>query len=827
MAQTCIICGNEYEETICPYCGYAKDRAGEPQYLESGVQLGNGRYVISCAVGAGGFGITYSAWDTLLKQRVAIKEYLPGEFSTRVKGVFDVTVYGGEKSEQFKDGLDKFLEESRKLAKFGHVPGIVQIFDYFQENNTAYIVMEYLDGETLGERLDREKKIPVDEALSIVTTILEALEVVHKEGIIHRDIAPNNIFLCKDGKVKLLDFGAARSATGTHSKSLTVLFKKGFTPEEQYSSRGDQGPWTDVYATAATMYAAITGEVPEGAMERLVKDNLKEPSKKGVKIPDPVENALMNALNVDHRMRTQTAQQFNEQLHSPNVKRTFKRTKTKRVGRVPRAVWVIAGVLLTIIAVFFVLLRTEVIDFYRTPFANLFVGSGKARVLNLINMEQEEAVTRLEKVGLDLEVSEVIYSNDVAEGRIISQSIEKGQIVDEGTVIEVVVSKGAETVAVPELIDYKWEDKISELEELHLKYEVVEEESIFAPGYVVSSSPAPGDPIEQGQTVTVHVSTGMTGINGEETTIDNLIEMSVDDARALLAEKKIYLVVEARDFDDNVPKNLIMKQSIQEGETASAGDTVYVTMSEGIEQKEVPELTGMMEADATKALEDLSLTPLTKITVNKEVEEGLVLSQSIPAASVVDKYTEVEIEIASHGYEIPRLTGMSQAEAERVCRENGFDCNVEEVFGGSGQVKTQSPEEGEIVEEQGSITIQVGISESEFTQNLMAEINSRRRASGMGALSLNSSWSAAAQDLANSGHESVEFQNSGYDYTWAYRQRGLSPGYMSFWATRNNMTTVADAVSRLPMSSQALMDPSKRIVGVAYHGTRICMLIVD
>ncbi len=826
MIQKCVICDNEYEADECPYCGFSSERSDEPQYLEAGSTLYNSRFIISCAVGAGGFGITYSAWDTLLKQRVAIKEYLPGEFSTRIKGAFGVTVYGGEKAEQFKNGLDKFAEESRKLAKFDDVPGIVQIYDCFQENNTAYIVMEYLEGETLGAYIEREGKIPVQRVIEIITPILDALAAVHKEGIVHRDIAPNNIFLCSDGRVKLLDFGAARNATGTHSKSLTVLYKEGFTPEEQYSSRGNQGPWTDVYATAATMYKAITGVTPEGAMARRVNDTLKEPSKLGVKISASVENALMNALNVEYKARTQTASDYNEQLHSTKpVKRSFKRTKTKRVGRVPVGVWITSGTLATAILVLLILLSVGIIDFYSTPFVNLFVESGKARVLNLVNMEQAEAEKRLDKIGLKLEVSDTLYSNSVAEGRIISQEIEKGTIVDTGTSVAVIVSKGAETIIVPDLVDYKWEEKEPELAELHLKCDVVEEYSIYAPGYVIGSSPASGESIVQGDTITVHVSKGIEGITDTTDVVDNLLGMSVEEARELLALKMIYLVVGDRQYDDNIPKDLIMQQSVSAGEIVTCGDIIYVDMSLGIEQKEVPALEGMTEEEAVKALEDLSLAAVSTITVNKEVEEGTVISQSIAAETRVDKYTQIEIEIASHGYEIPSLTGKTQAEAESICQQNGFRCTVQNVFGGAGQVKSQSPSAGEIVENQGTITIQVGISESEFTQQLMTEINKKRSLLGLRSLSLNSSWSAAAQDLANTGYESVKFQNEGYDFTWAYKNRGLANTAGCFWATRNNMTTVADAVSRLPWKETSLADPGKSVIGIAYYGTRIVMLI--
>ena len=165
------------------------------------------------------------------------------------------------------------------LAKFQDEPNIVHIYDCFEANNTAYIVMEYLEGESVKELLAREGKISTDQALDIVLKVAAALKKVHKEGIIHRDIAPDNIYILKNGDVKVLDFGAARYATTKHSKSLSVIIKPGYAPEEQYRSRGDQGPWTDVYALAATFYKMVTGVTPEDAMERSVKDFLKKTDK--------------------------------------------------------------------------------------------------------------------------------------------------------------------------------------------------------------------------------------------------------------------------------------------------------------------------------------------------------------------------------------------------------------------------------------------------------------------------------------------------------------------------------------------------------------------
>ena len=287
MSKRCLGCmelfGDEF--SICPHCGYVVDTPVEnPVHIEPGTLL-NDRYIIGKVLGYGGFGVTYIGWDGRLEQKVAIKEYFPSEFSTRMPGQSQVTVFNGEKNEQFYDGLKKFVEEAKHLAKFQNEDGIVKIFDSFIENDTAYIIMEYLEGETLKEYLKREKNIPEDEAVEMLMPVMKSLQVVHEVGLIHRDIAPDNIFLTTSGEVKLIDFGASRYATTSHSRSLTVIIKPGFSPEEQYRSRGDQGPHTDVYAIAATLYKMITGKNPPDAMERRAKyenqnkEILEEPHK--------------------------------------------------------------------------------------------------------------------------------------------------------------------------------------------------------------------------------------------------------------------------------------------------------------------------------------------------------------------------------------------------------------------------------------------------------------------------------------------------------------------------------------------------------------------
>ena len=191
----------------------------------------NQKYLIGRVLGCGGFGVTYIGWDQVLQRKVAVKEYLPSDFATRSYGVRHLTVFSGEAEEQFRAGLDSFIYEARRLAKFNVVPEIVDIYDCFEENGTGYIVMEYLKGVTVKEILQVKKRIPVARARLIVLSVLRGLSKVHKEGIIHRDIAPDNIFITENGGIRILDFGAARYAATVQSRSLSVILKRGYAPE--------------------------------------------------------------------------------------------------------------------------------------------------------------------------------------------------------------------------------------------------------------------------------------------------------------------------------------------------------------------------------------------------------------------------------------------------------------------------------------------------------------------------------------------------------------------------------------------------------------------
>ena len=233
--------------------------------LKSGYQLH--WYTIKEILGQGGFGITYLAHDNNLNEDVAIKEYLPIELAVR-EGDDSVQPVTEDRGENYQWGLERFIKEAQTLSKFKH-PNIVRVRNIFEENNTAYMVMEYEHGESLQDILTRRKTLEEAELLLILVPILGGLALVHQAGFIHRDIKPANIFIRRDGSPVLIDFGSARQALGEHTKTLTSLVSPGYAPFEQYYSRGEsQGAWTDIYGLGATLYRAVAGIAPMDAVDR-------------------------------------------------------------------------------------------------------------------------------------------------------------------------------------------------------------------------------------------------------------------------------------------------------------------------------------------------------------------------------------------------------------------------------------------------------------------------------------------------------------------------------------------------------------------------------
>ena len=350
--------------------------------LSSGAVL-HDRYVIESVVGQGGFGIVYSAKDRQLDIKVAVKEFFVGRLAARGNDGITVEVKEGSKLfEEYRYRKLRFLNEARNLAKFSKHPNIVNVYDFFEENNTAYMVMEYLDGISMNSYMKQNGgKLDETSVLEIARSVAGALSSMHKEGIYHLDIAPDNIFLCSGSVIKLIDFGAAKF--NEKEKGIKdVILKPGYSPPEQYIINGKVDERSDIYALAATMYRALTGTKPPEATNRKTIDTLVAPKKIVSEIKEPLNDAIVRALSVEPELRFASVKEFSEIDLSDNKKFesmtggengevTFtetdsgdkandsgiKQTETKNSKNTVLLIVVIVMILLIVIVIVFLILR--------------------------------------------------------------------------------------------------------------------------------------------------------------------------------------------------------------------------------------------------------------------------------------------------------------------------------------------------------------------------------------------------------------------------------------------------------------------------------------
>lgn len=299
---------------VCPHCGYDESAPRSPLYLPHGLVIG-GQFRVGRVLGQpGGFGISYLAWDVHLQQRVAIKEYLPKALAGRAAPALDVVAHDAEHEAAFQQGLEHFIHEARVIARLDH-PNVVRVRSFFRANRTAYMVMDYYEGISLGDYLAglEEGRVDPQTAVRLLGPVLDGLQFVHERGIVHRDIKPHNIYLASGGRAILLDFGAARQqAADSLQAGMAVVLSEGYAPLEQYQRDSEQGPPTDVYGVAATLYRMVVGAAPPAALDRMGSDPLTG----GFGLNAPAfEAVLRRGLALRQQDRYPTADAFRADLY--------------------------------------------------------------------------------------------------------------------------------------------------------------------------------------------------------------------------------------------------------------------------------------------------------------------------------------------------------------------------------------------------------------------------------------------------------------------------------------------------------------------------------
>ena len=303
------LCMNCFEprqgENPCPKCGAPVKPPSQSGFTLPPGTILSGKYLVGKVLGQGGFGITYLGFDLNLKSKIAIKEYFLNGFVTRRNG--KIVPANPQNRETFLEGVETFYREAENLARFRSNPIIVNVYDFFRENGTAYIVMEYITGTSLETYLEKKNgKLGYNETLRILNPIMDALDTLHNAGFLHRDVSPDNILIATDGRIRLIDFGATLPALKGSRENLPTILKTGYAPIEQHAQAEAQGSWTDLYALGATFYRCLTGEAIPEATDRILKDSLSAPSKKGAILPSAADRAIVKALAIHSEDRIQT-----------------------------------------------------------------------------------------------------------------------------------------------------------------------------------------------------------------------------------------------------------------------------------------------------------------------------------------------------------------------------------------------------------------------------------------------------------------------------------------------------------------------------------------
>ena len=601
----CYHCMTQIEndkDTTCPKCGKSLEQ--EPvaeRYLKPGTELQN-KFIVGYPIGAGGFGNTYIGLDKLLLRKVAIKEFYPEQYVTRSADGLRITVQDESLMPRFRKGLQQFIEEARSVARLHDIKGVVEITNFFEENGTGYIIMEYLEGMDVKTILKKSgNKKDYEWCRRVTLTVLHTLREIHKQGILHRDIAPDNIFVTYEGVIKLIDFGAARHATALANMKQEIILKVGYAPIEQYSREAPQGPYTDLYAVAALFYRMITGQKPLPANERLNNDSLITPSEMGISIPEQAEMAMMVCLNVQPQYRLQSADEFMDALDGKNFVPVYEPEwilppveEKKSFSNMPVPAKV--GIIMTIICLL------GLVTFGIVHIANSGSGLKPTSDENILadfsGMAEEDVVVQLEESNIN--DCNIIYQlSSEPYGTVLEQEPKAGEIPEGEDITVTLYVSGGDIKYTLEKFTGKGVDEIKNYFQRY--------------NFQVYESAYPG---------------------AEATLTDNGSESTYAPKSGI-----IRLV---REYSDDFENGICYSQSMSDGEECDCTEEITFAISCGkVSDYEIaiPNLTGKKKKAVSQAIEEAGLAEYLEVqfadeSITSSVDKGKVAEQSLPEGYV-------------------------------------------------------------------------------------------------------------------------------------------------------------------------------------------------
>lgn len=606
----CFSCMQQVQDEkvhICPYCGESLVISdSSSRYLPPGTVL-QGKFIVGKPLGAGGFGNTYIGWNQILLRRVAIKEYYPEQITSRMPDGVTVSVTGGTLRQRFRNGLQQFLEEARSVATLQDVRGVVEIYNFFEANGTGYIVMEYLEGMDVRTILKKSGgKQDYEWCRKVILTVLHTLREIHRRGVLHRDIAPDNVFVTNEGVVKLIDFGAAKHASELANLKQDIVLKVGYAPIEQYSRTASQEAYTDLYAVAALFYRMLTGMKPIPANERAVQDSLIVPSEMGITLPKQAELAIMVCLNIRPEFRLQSAEEFMEALDGTNFVPVYERewilppeaishsSKFGKLASLSTGVKVaICFLVLCLIGggavgIASLIRREKVIQSNSDAAGHIFVG-------NCIGKQWEDAVRLLQNQGFTAIAEPVYeYNPDAEEEQVTRQNIAPGEPANTGEKVVLTVSGGESRFTMPDcrgmtsaevLVYFKQRKTAAEIKEAYSdeleKGELISQSIAAGTIYTVMNSPA----------LVFEYSLGAK--RDYEKKMPDLEGLSVKQAEKKLKDKGITVkvTVRAESLYSDVEKGKIASQKPAKGKKVNIREEKEIVLYKSKGPEPTPELT--------------------------------------------------------------------------------------------------------------------------------------------------------------------------------------------------------------------------------------------
>ena len=554
--------------------------------------LGN-RYEIIEKVGNGGMATVYKATDLVLKRYVAVK-ILRDEFTT---------------DEEF---IKRFETEAQSAARLVH-PNIVSIFDVGVDNGIYYIVMELIKGKTLKEIIVEERgPLPWKWSVNVAIQIASALEMAHKNNIIHRDIKPHNIIITEDGIAKVTDFGIAKAVSNSTITAFgtTIGSVHYFSPE--HARGGYTDAKSDLYSLGVVMYEMVTGKVPFDADTPVsvalkhMQEEPEPPIEMNPHLPEAVNKIILKALKKDPMYRYQTATELLEDLrmalknpsgdfiededYDPTAK--TQKISTQDVEKMQKRNNKKENKFVTfiknhkVLSSFIGLILLFCIAFGGTMLILNVTNPKEVEMPNIVGLTKDEAQQRIEGAKLKFEVASEEYNKDVEENHVISQDptyVEGYNKVKEGSTVKVVLSKGTEKTKVPKVVGMSQEDAVTAIEDAKLKAEIVEEASKkVQEGYVISQETDANTEVDAGETVKIHVSTGT-----EKVTVPGVVGKSQDEAKKNLQDLGFVVTVTTTE-DSSKDNGVVLKQSLEEGKSVEKGSAITITVNKLAEIKTVP-----------------------------------------------------------------------------------------------------------------------------------------------------------------------------------------------------------------------------------------------